>query len=350
MASCNEDGCEVLTTGICINNLGLDTCPHYKSDSDIDIDENNSIEIDKIKDVETELIPANVIDVYSGKALTLSEVNRISYSALTRLIILAGMPDCGKTTLLLSIMHIFETHSSFNGFVFAGSETLLDFEEKSHPSKIDSDNDDPNTGRTPLGPPIFLHIKVCDTNDNGKIVDLLFTDISGERFRTLKDSTLECKKFILARRADHFALFFDTQRLTSLKDRASAKSAGMGILRSLTEAGSIQPYTNLQIIFSRWDLFSKEGDKKIHDNFINLLKEDIRSSYNKIYKVDFFEISARPYRSKLPFAFGIEKIFPIWVNNCLLDNNKINQEIYNPKSSRQFLCYSNENSIDGIKK
>ncbi|WP_158799418.1 hypothetical protein [Pedobacter sp. L105] len=344
MAICNEEGCQVLMTGKCINNLQIDNCPHY---SDVKgFDNNSQLEFDEDKDVVIGKIEVNknVIDVYSGKALNLTEVNRISKSSLTRLVILAGLPDAGKTTMLLSLMHLFQTNTSFEGFLFAGSETLLDFEEKSHPSKIASEKLDDDTNRTPIGPPTFLHLKVAQQTDVNNTIDLLFTDISGELFIALKDSSQDAKKFIICQRADHFALFFDSDRITTLKERANARTSGLGIIRSLNESGTLLPHTHIQVIFSRWDLFKNKGDQKIHNQFIDLLKTDISSQFGKLYDITFFEVSARPKSGTLPFGFGINKIFPLWVTKSILDGNTLHETSSNENNlTREFSQYKFNN-------
>src|SRR5665213_1958826 len=130
MPSCTEEGCPVLETGICLNQFtDLKECPHY-SISNAKADQNDDKELrNEEEDLtneendaiarKTNTFETNVVPVYSGRAFTLKEVNRISMCALTRFIILAGMPDSGKTTLLLSLIHLFETNNAFEGYIFA---------------------------------------------------------------------------------------------------------------------------------------------------------------------------------------------------------------------------------------
>ena len=222
MTLCNEEGCQVAITGICVNGLKINECPHYHNDLEAStIPEVKPV--DQVQPDKPDIV--TVVDVHNGKALSLSEVNRITTNSITRFVILAGMPDAGKTTLLLSLLHLFATNPGFEGFLFAGSETLLDYEMKSHFSKIDSGNYEEDTQRTAAGLLQFLHLKVASQAD-GKITDLLFTDISGEDFRALRDSGDACKKFIIGKRADHFVLFFDTLKITTFQERPSTKASG----------------------------------------------------------------------------------------------------------------------------
>lgn len=355
MASCNEEGCSVLTVGKCVNGLGLDVCPHYSEGDDTIVeyqdekDFDNNLD-DQNEDDDTNTFPKgnevnkeNLKDVHTGKALTLDEADKIARSVLTRVIVLAGMPEAGKTTLLLTLMHLFSCRQSFEGHIFAGSQTLIDFEEKSHPSKIDSDISEPETGRTPVGAHTFMHIAVADLENLNKKVDLLFTDISGETFKALKDSTEECKKFELGSRADHFALFFDTKDLTSLSDRANSKAAGLGMLRGLTEAGILQASTKIQIVFSKWDLFN-EHKRDNHEQFLEVLKDEIRKNYGHMYDMSFYEISCRSKDGSFAFGYGLEKLFLSWVNQSQLDHNEIrDSEIEKEAKLHQFLKFKYHN-------
>lgn len=347
MAYCDEDGCQVLTTGICVNGLVLDECPHYKEgvkeeESD-DLD--NEEETEEISDLDSNQ-KIEEIDVYSGEALKLSEVNRISTNAISRLIILAGMPDAGKTTLLLSLMHLFQTKPQFGDYIFAGSETLLDFEEKAHPSKAESENFEENTGRTPFADPTFLHLSVAKQGSE-ETTDLIFTDISGELFNALKDSTQECEKFTLAERADQFVILFDAERLTTYKDRANAKTSGIGIIKSLIQAGTLKPHTRIQVVFSRWDLYLKKGKDENHDEFIELLKSDLREQFGKSFKIEFYEVSARPKGNHLTFGHGLDKIFPLWVSESILDLQTAVENGQEITSKRQFLKYQFKKRTNG---
>nr|WP_294928985.1 hypothetical protein [uncultured Flavobacterium sp.] len=353
MASCKEEGCLVLTTGKCVNGLEIDICPHYSSEGLDQDDQDNSIddieEESEIENIQTDengngLNSEDLIDVHSGKALTIDDADKLAKLLLTRLVVLAGMPEAGKTTLLLSLIHMFSTKLSYEGFIFAGSETLLDFEEKSHLSKIDSEIDIPFTGRTPFGAPTFMHLRVANQKFDSSKVDLLFTDISGETFKALKDSTEECKKFELCQRADHFVLFFDTKKLTSIRERASSKSAGIGILRSLIEAETLLQHTNIQIVFSRWDLFDLGPKREKHEEFLNLLKEEIKNKYAMNFNITFHEIACRPKDNTFTFGHGLGSIFSEWVNKSQLDTNNIQEfGIKEDNNLRQFMKFKFNN-------
>lgn len=313
MITCKEEGCQVSITGKCVNGLDLLVCPHVSKDES---EENETVYY--VEDEPETPFEDGSVDVHSGFSIPLEEINKISTRAISRLIILAGMPDAGKTTLLISILHLFATRDDLEGFMFAGSETLLDFESKSHPSRLESENENATTARTPIKDPQFLHLRIADQSRDNEITELLLTDISGEQFKSFMDSTLECEKFKIGNRADHFVLFFDTSKIASLSERQSARTSGLSILKSLIEANRLVPNTRIQIIFSKWDLGVNGDGFDVLPQFIELVKKEIERLCIG-FEIEFFEIAARPSNGGFEFGYGIEKIFPKWVKSSILD-------------------------------
>jgi len=346
MATCKEEGCKVLSTGKCINSLDINICPHYADEETSDKDEEPKEDYGDLEELDLQYMKSEIKEVYSGRALSIEDANLLARCSLTRLIVLAGMPHSGKTTLPLSLMQFFATQANFEGYLFAGSKTLIEFEEKSHQSKAVSERKNPETSRTPIGQPLFLHLKVSDKNNCYKSVDLLFTDISGETFMGLKDSTDLAKSFTLGLRADHFVLFFDSERIINIQERANTRASGLGILKSLSEAGTLLFYTNIQIVFSRWDLYleKSEKDKVGHDEFIEVLKQEIIKQFgHKFNNIEFFEVAARPEKKLLDFGYGINKIFNVWVNKSILDEGGTIKPVEKGEHSRHYLNYKFNN-------
>lgn len=325
MPNCNEEGCDVLKSGKCLNNMALELCSHYsKEDIVATIDQTDPKTAITDDDLDEDLVEEvnnqkeRFIDFHRGEALTISEANSIAASGVTNLVILAGVPGVGKTTVVLSMMHLFQTNASgIADHIFAGSNTLLDFEEKAHPSRIESERQTPATNRTTaIWEPAFMHIRIANSAGE-KHKNLLFTDISGELFKLIKDSTDEARKFQLCLRANDFALFFDAGKLISLNDRSYTRVAGLGILKSLILAGTLSSITRIQIIFSRWDLFEASADKDNHRKYIDDLIDEIRKKYGERFNVTFFEISARPQGGVLAFGHGLKELLTVWAQDAL---------------------------------
>ena len=92
---------------------------------------------------------ASKLTMWSGDALTLREASQLAGNNEVRFIFLAGMPDCGKTTLLAAFYERFQ-RGPFGKHIFAGSRTLVRFEDICHYARIASGHGAPSTQRTRL--------------------------------------------------------------------------------------------------------------------------------------------------------------------------------------------------------
>lgn len=333
---CKQEGCSASTNGKCLEGLNPEVCPHCS------IIENSIINDNYLQDInEDKITPEKVFfhNVHLGEALELSETNSITNSKLTRLIVLAGLYDTGKTTMLASIYDLFQCQCNYSGYIFAGSKTLIGFERRCHHARIKSERDIPDTERTKNSDSIvFLHLKV--NNNKNTSTDLLFTDISGEKFEDLNNSKIECEKFELAKRADHFALFIDSDQLSDLTNRNIAKIRSIGILRSLIETEMLGVNTYIEVIFSRWDLLMSKSCLNIHIEFVENIKiEIIRKFANTHSNITFFNLASRPVNSnKFKFGYGISEIFTQWVEKSPYISDIRNNSLTNitNSSKREF--------------
>lgn len=331
---CKIEGCTVAINGKCVEGLDLTVCTNHEP-----IGENEKGEGGDDKSWND----ANLVSFYLGDALSLDETYGITSNSLTRLIMLAGRVDAGKTTLLASLYDLFQMQTSFADYTFAGSKTLIGFEKRCHESRLASKRKDPKTERTIFTPddPKFLHLKL--RNPAGENRDLLFTDISGEHFKQLSNSTDECKKFTMAKRADHFALFLDGDLLSSIEERQQTKINALAILRSLTESGALPEETKIQVIFSRWDLLESKNEKQAAKNFIEGIKTEIKFKYpDTKWNILFFEIASRPdFTSNLPFGHGIDKLLKIWAEESIyVKDKKLDFSFEVNSDGRQFSQYT----------
>jgi hypothetical protein len=324
MPKCNEKDCPVMASGLCINNFtDLRECPHYSEDTvdilypdDSDSDDHEGDDNDKNRPED--------LTVHLGKSLSLSELNEIALNNYTRLVILAGMHDVGKTTALLSLMHLFETNESFGGFVFSGCQTLVDFEQKAWPSRTDSGNMETDTDRTRhtlYADLKFLHLQLAEMEAVNVKKDLLFTDVSGELFKNIRDTKKDAQDFLIGKRADHFALFLDAGALSSPQKKVSARNSALGILKSLTENGMLTGKTRLQIIYSRWDLLLDSPNQATHLAYVDKLTKELDGLYSATFEMTVHHLACRPTSDKAEFGFGLEQLFKLWVGGSRLDFN-----------------------------
>jgi hypothetical protein len=79
---------------------------------------------------------------------TLMSASEITVAHLTRVIVVAGEADSGKTTLLASLIDRFQ-RGPFSDYRFAGCKTLMGFEQRCHLARLKSGGTIPDTDRTP---------------------------------------------------------------------------------------------------------------------------------------------------------------------------------------------------------
>lgn len=259
--------------------------------------------------------PATV-DLSSGLDLDPISGMELTRADLTRVIVLAGPEESGKTTLLVSLYERFQ-EGAFAGYLFAGSRTLLGLEKRCHRARIESGASKPDTDRTTMGPgQNLLHLRVRDSSLSGSSLDLLFTDFAGEVFRLAKDDIEECRKLAVIRRCDHLALLLDGERLDRLSTRAQVLADSLGLLRSSVEAGMLGPHSHVQVLFSKWDIVQLSQNRTRTEEYVKSVEERMREGFNRsFHSFRFFRVASRPdRRSGLPFAFSLDEVLGYWVS------------------------------------
>ncbi len=259
------------------------------------------------------VVSAELLDLPSGDYLIPSTSAQVASRTPTRLIVLAGGAECGKTTLLASIYELFQW-GSFAGYSFAGSSTLLGLEKRCHLARIASQRSSPETEHTQLSPEdTLLHIRVKETTVASEPIDLLFTDLAGERFRLARDSTEECRRLGILKRADHFVVMLDGAKLCDTVDRHAAYSDGRTLLRSCLDAEMLGTQSQVDILISKLDIIEHLDDNGNIRTYIDSIKSALRDDFSeRVAGMRFIEVAARPEKSTLPFGHNLELCFPDW--------------------------------------
>ena len=256
-------------------------------------------------------------ELWDGSGFNPLTASSVTCANPTQVVVLAGENGSGKTTLLASIYEKFQK-SPFAGYIFAGSLTLPGFEKRCHLARIASQRSESDTERTKLPEGALLHLKVRRQDLGRPSLDLLFTDLSGERFRLARDSTEECKKLELLLRADHFVLLVDGALLVETQHRQEACVCARLLLRSCLDAEMLGSHSYVDVLFTKWDLVMPklEEDDGLRD-FLEAVEVHFKSVFrNRLARLRFFQVAARPRKgSELPFAYNLEKVFPSWVED-----------------------------------
>ena len=253
------------------------------------------------------------LELPEGDALATESAVRVVRAKLTRVVVVAGSAGSGKTTLLTSLYESLQ-EAPVAGYLFAGSETLVGFERRCHEARLGSGRITPHTKRTPPTEGLrFLHLRLART-DGTSVPDLLLSDISGEIFDQVKDSTEDCKALTILLRADHLVLLIDGEKLSNPLTRYSAHTDARSLLRSIIEAKMLSSHCTVDIVFTKWDLIEFGDTSSDSKAYIR----QIETQFTSLFRLHgaslrFCPVAARPSSNVLQFAHGIPRLLQAWL-------------------------------------
>jgi len=164
---------------------------------------------------------------WNGSALQLDELSSVAVRNSPLTIGIVGKVDAGKTTFLAMLFTLLQKGFSFDEYTFAGSQTLIGWDELYHRLKVYQTQvafPDP----TPTGYLRFFHLALRD--DNGRLKDLLISDASGEGFTAWainRDAPNAINARAIYQTSCGFILFIDCKDLIERKGTARAEIIAM---------------------------------------------------------------------------------------------------------------------------
>lgn len=209
-----------------------------------------------------------VVPLHRASALDERLAYEITRAARTKVVVVSGVANSGKTTLVTSIYERFN-NGPIGKYRFGGSRTIHAFEEWCHDSRDASDRELPDTPHTPFTAPgeqRFLHLRVCRpddefSRDHARMQDLLITDLHGEKFERVRDDSAAAAGLGVLPRADHFAQLIDGAKLLNAGERHQTVADARRILQSCFDAGVISMRTIVHIVATKWDIVRASGEE-----------------------------------------------------------------------------------------
>lgn len=263
-------------------------------------------------DVATESASA-AVDLPRGRSMQPEEALTITRAAPTQVVVIAGAEESGKSTLLASIYERF-LRGPWAGFQFAGSSTLLGFEQLCHPGRGVSGRQRPHTHRTKLTQGRqLLHLRLRPEN-GGDRKDMLLSDLSGEEFGHIRDSILDAQDLGMVKAAHHFVLLIDGEKIADPKLRQKGRDDASLLLRIFVEQGLLREWSRVDLVFSKWDVADNAATRTEATAFADLITDELTAKYSsRLARMRSFKVSARDPTGALLPAHGIEDAIRSWV-------------------------------------
>lgn len=265
----------------------------------------------------TEAPPAEeTVELYDGEELTPDTARVITRASLSRVVVLAGHIESGKTTLLATLYEKF-CSGPFAGFRFAGSRTLWGLERRCFSWRVASGRAKGSSERTPLSQDqLMLHISLQRESD-GSFVDLLITDLSGESFKAATEAADDCTALTMVKRADHFVLCLDGEKLLDGAARHQVITDGHSILRSFLEAKMLGSFSTVTVLFTKTDLHA--GNNEMED-----VRKDTVAGYQRTFGESFGALHfSSSSAAKLEELAGVDDLLLRWAGQSRLLSSKL---------------------------
>lgn len=288
--TCKQKGCTVASSGRCVDGLDPPSgCPYI-------------IQVAASKTTTSTKTPARTLRLPSGGVLDFDQATSILRAEMGTILLVAGAQRSGKTTLPLAIYELFNK-GPFAGLRFAGSETLFAFESMCHAARVRSENESPDTLRTEFESGThFLHLRLTRDGDRPQPFNLLFADLSGEHYENACNSTEDCKKIPMLRRADRVLLLLDGKRLKVPAERAKVFKEARGMLGSALDAQMLTASSQVRVLFAKWDLLADDTSAQAP---LRQIEERLAAEFrSRVDKFEFSKIAARPEHSTAAITLG----------------------------------------------
>lgn len=256
------------------------------------------------------------VELPTHDAWTFDDSYPVTASSRTRVIALAGAPNCGKTTLIASLLHRF-MRGPFAGFHFAGSRTLKGFDQRCYLARTVANAAEADTPRTSQGTARnLLHLRLRSV-EQGEPRDILFLDVSGEDFREATKSLAEAKRLTYLRRADRLVILLDGARLADNSSRHLGTHNATMLLQSLCDASQVHIGSRVHLVVTKWDEVATCGSRAETEEFVDDATSRMVLRFGpRVREFTAHKVAARAKDlDNFPLAHGMEDLLARWAED-----------------------------------
>lgn len=244
---------------------------------------------------DTMVFDGTSVPLPSGLALTADEARSILASDSAILVVVAGPPDAGKTTLLAAIYEVF-LRGPISSWSFAGSRSLLAFCQRAYWASTASGGVRPATPRTRYDTTRpWLHLRLADP---AGVKSLLIADISGEYFSTLASGGNLGDAASIVARADHVVHVLDSELLVERRERLRALGSTESLIRRMAEQNHFDARAKHTVVLTKADLCPPD----FRDEALSRADGWTR---RWLPGAEVIEVAARPANHDLPWGLDV---------------------------------------------
>lgn len=266
---------------------------------DGDDDQVEDVEFDLDASTEVTEVAANTrLRISGGDGLSLSEADEAVAANPSKVVLIAGEANAGKTTLLVELFAQFLA-GPVGDWCYAGSRTLRGFDRRHRPARASSGALVATTARTQDDDLRHLHLAIASAE---RRVDLILSDIRGEVFEGIIDGRSAREELPFLPRVDHCLVLLDGEQMATRSVRDLQILRGQQLLDGLLEPDGLRDGSSVMIVVTKVDTLNADARLEVEDA-VGVLTELAGSR-----PIDFSAhvISARPEAGSAPV--GLDEI------------------------------------------
>jgi hypothetical protein len=243
-------------------------------------------------------------------ALDEGPANRIAARNRQTVFVLAGGPECGKTSAYAALYERLG-RGPFAGRMFAGSQTILGFEKRCHYWRTSSMLEGWSMRHTQAEDLPWLHLRLRDLAAREPIQDLLLGDFDGEFFRALINNDYQPSKLPFLRRADHVGVVLNGAKLARAATRESQYKDAINLVNQLYKDPEHAPVSAMLVV-TMIDLIADVEDTRDQAAIEELIQK-VHGHIQQVAgrEVPVVRLAVRSENEKFPLGHGLEDLLEL---------------------------------------
>ena len=304
---CTNSSCGFDETGQCVEGNDTAECPFVRDATGGELEPHSNVEA-----APTTAPISTSVRLSTGANLELSEASLLLKSAFAPIVAFVGPVDAGKTSLIAEVYDAFQ-YGGYRTLKFAGSRSLVAFEEACHMVRAASNGTTPTVNRTPIqSEPMFYHL--CISVDDKHISEVLLADRSGETYEQVKDAPGSINDFLELKRANIINVLVDGDKLCNPIQRARVISQCAQTVQALVLSGALAYCDHINLILTKLDLVDGHvNSEKAHEYFDALPDRIAVQCSGQNPPIYPHKISACPHNDTHPKGKGVEDLVRRWL-------------------------------------